>query len=146
MRLLGPTVFIILFVTPLSLGLLRAQHSDSEKTRFEEALLYFKKHRLVPSIEGIQYRGSFGRPKIEQRGEMTFVLDLIIQAKGQSHLLKNCEVTDKFSCGQVSMMCLGGEGHFTQTLENWSSDQSPFLIYTYDRGKAGRCQSQKGLL
>ncbi|MBI2520069.1 MAG: hypothetical protein HYV97_06620 [Bdellovibrio sp.] len=144
MQMVALIIFIIL-VAPLSFGLLRAQHSESEKTRFEEALQYFKKHRLVPSIEGIQYRGSFTQPRIEQKGEMTFVLDLVIQTKDQSHLLKNCEVTDKFLCGQLAMMCLGGAGHYTQTLENWSSDQSPFLIYTYDRGKAGRCQAQKNI-
>ena len=141
MRMIVPILFVILFIAPLSFGLLRAQHTDSEKTRFEEALMYFKKHRLVPSIEGIQYRGSFGRPRIEQKGEMIFILDLIIQAKGQSHLIKNCEVTDKFLCGELAMLCLGGAGHYTQTLENWSSDQSAFLIYTYDRGKAGRCHA-----
>ncbi len=134
----------ILLLAPLSFGLLRAQNTDSEKSRFEEALIYFKKHRLIPIIENIQYRGSFGRPNIEQKGEMLFVLDLIIQARGKSHTLKNCQVTDRFSCGQLAVMCLGGEGHYTQTLENWSSDQSPFLIYTYDRGKAGQCPGMKG--
>jgi len=128
-----PLVCILL----LGISLLAGAGADPAPfERLQDGLEYFKISKLKQSITSLK---TYGQERKLVNGVHEWKFHLLVKTKKETFTLKNCMATDATKCGRFQLTCLGGDGHFNETIKNWSLDGSTTLTYIYDKSKSKSC-------